>query len=83
MELRDLPNVGKVTEEGLKQAGISTVEELHAAGAEEAWLRLRADDPGVCLNVLHVLEGAIQGIPKRQLSDQRKQELKTFFDAEK
>ena len=43
---------------------------------------MKTIDPGVCLHMLYGLEGAVQGIPKKNLSPERKAELKAFFDAE-
>ena len=42
---------------------------------------VQAIDPGVCLHMLYGLEGAVQGIPKKELDPARKQELKAFMDA--
>jgi len=64
--------------------GIETPEDLRAVGAEEAWLRIRAQvDPGACLHQLQALAGAAEGIPKKDLSPQRKEELKAFFNSHK
>ena len=79
-ELSKLPNVGKVLEKNLAQAGITTPEELRAAGTREAFIRIRAAaDPGACLHMLYGLEGAIEGIRDTYLSDDTKNDLKAFF----
>lgn len=82
MELIDLPNIGPHAAQQLKEVGIDSAEALKAAGAEEAWLKVKTIDPGVCLHMLYGLEGAVQGIPKKELSPERKAELKAFFNAE-
>lgn len=40
-ELAKLPNIGKVLEEQLNQAGITTYEELKEIGSRQAWLKSR------------------------------------------
>lgn len=82
MQLSELPNIGAHAEQRLTEVGIDTAEALIEAGAEQAWLRVKTIDPGVCLHMLYGLEGAVQGIPKKNLSPERKAELKAFFDAE-
>ena len=42
MELTDLPNIGPVLADNLRRVGITSPEQLRAAGACEAWLRIRA-----------------------------------------
>lgn len=80
-KLTDLPNIGPHAAEQLAQVGIETVEDLLAAGAEQAWLKMQTVDPGVCLHQLYALEGAVQGIPKKELDPARKQQLKEFMAA--
>ena len=84
MELTDLPNIGPVLADNLRKIGVDTPEELRAMGAEEAWLRIRAQvDGGACLHQLQALAGAAEGIPKKDLPLERKAELKRFFDSHK
>lgn len=80
MELTDLPNIGPVLAENLSSVGIKTPEALRKTGAEEAWLQIRSRvDSGACLHQLQALAGAVEGIPKKDLSPERKAELKAFF----
>ncbi len=81
--LTDLPNIGSHAAGQLAKVGIETPEGLVALGAEQAWLKLQAIDPGVCLHQLYALEGAVQGIPKKELDPARRQELKDFLNAHK
>ncbi|MCU0610611.1 MAG: TfoX/Sxy family protein [Candidatus Eisenbacteria bacterium] len=62
--LTDLPNVGATCAARLQSAGITTPEELAAAGSVNAALRIRAveGDEGPCRSLLAGLEGAIRGI---------------------
>lgn len=78
-DLAQMPKVGKNLAEKLIQAGIQTPFELKSAGTENAFLRVRAIDPGACLNMLFALEGAIQGVRWHSLDPARKEELKAFF----
>lgn len=77
-KLEDMPNIGKVAAERLREAGIATPEQLHAVGSKEALLRLRERDPGACLSMLCGLEGAIQGVRWHDLPEEKKKELKDF-----
>lgn len=77
-DLFNQPNIGKDTATKLMMVGINNYAELRAAGAERAFLLLQSLDPGVCIHLLQALEGAIEGIPKSQLSADKKQELREF-----
>ena len=84
MELTGLPNIGTVLAENLRRVGITSAEELRAAGACEAWLRMRTQvDPGACFHQLTALAGAEMGLPKKELPPERKAELRVFFDRAK
>ena len=84
MELTGLPNIGTVLAENLRRVGITSAEELRAAGASEAWLRIRTQvDPGACFHQLTALAGAEMGLPKKELPPERKAELRAFFDRAK
>ena len=84
MELTGLPNIGTVLAENLRGVGITSAEELRAAGACEAWLRIRTQvDPGACFHQLTALAGAEMGLPKKELPPERKAELRAFFDRAK
>ena len=84
MELTGLPNIGTVLAENLRRVGITSAEELRAAGACEAWLRIRTQvDTGACFHQLTALAGAEMGLPKKELPPERKTELRAFFDRAK
>lgn len=70
--LADLPNIGSHLAERLMEAGVEAPEDLVALGAERAWLKVRAIDPAACLHMLYALEGAVQGVPKKELDPARK-----------
>ncbi|GHV47926.1 competence protein TfoX [Clostridia bacterium] len=78
--LAGLPNVGKVLEKNLLDVGIETPEQLRNLGAEEAFIRIREQiDAGACLHMLYGIQGAIDGIPDKMLSDKVKLKLKAFY----
>ena len=77
-ELSMLPNISKVVEGKLNEVGITTQKQLKEIGSKQAFLSLRKNDSGACLNMLCALEGAIEGISWHYLSDEVKQELKEF-----
>ena len=78
-ELSELPNIGNVVEEQLNEVGIHTLEELKAIGTEQAWLKIQEIDESACIHRLLALEGAIQGIKKTLLPEERKAELREFY----
>ncbi|MCI8607342.1 MAG: TfoX/Sxy family protein [Hungatella sp.] len=78
-ELAKLPNIGKTVEEQLNRVGITTVEELKAAGAKQAWLKIQEIDESACIHRLLALEGAIRNVKKVELPDDVKADLKAFY----
>lgn len=81
--LTDSPNIGDTLAEKLEDIGIATLEELRRTGSKEILTRLASKDRNeVCLLMLYALEGAAQGIRWHGLSQERKDELKTFYKAE-
>jgi DNA transformation protein len=77
-ELSKLPNISTVVEGKLNEVGIITQSQLKDMGSKQAFLSLRKNDSGACVNMLCALEGAIQGIRWHSLSDEVKKELKEF-----
>lgn len=82
-ELSKLPNIGKVVEEQLNAVGVYTSDDLKNIGAKEAWLKIKAIDSSACIHRLLAFEGAIEGIKKSCLSDEKKKELKEFYEKNK
>ena len=81
MELTDLPNIGPVLADNLRRVGITSAEDLRAAGAQDAFLRIRAQvDPTACFHQLTALAGAELGIRKTALTPEQKADLRTFFE---
>jgi DNA transformation protein len=79
-ELAKLPNIGKEVERQLNKVGIFTYDELKNIGAEQAWLKIQEIDASACIHRLLALEGAIQGIKKTMLPQERKADLKDFYN---
>ena len=77
-ELSKLPNISTVVEGKLNEVGITTQKQLKEIGSKQAFLSLRKNDTGACINMLCALEGAIEGIRWHYLPDEVKQELKEF-----
>ena len=80
-ELTTMINIGKEMANKLKSVEIDCAEKLIALGSKEAFFRLKAEYPQVCLVHLYTLEGAIQNIEFNCLSKEKKAELKTFSDS--
>ena len=80
MRLSQLKNIGKEIERKLNTVGIHRAEDLKQVGSKEAFLKLKASYPNVCLVHLYTLEGAIKDVEYNQLSDKTKNELKKFKD---
>lgn len=78
-ELAKLPNIGKEVERQLEEVGINNYKELKALGAEQAWLKIQEIDESACMHRLLALEGALQGVKKTLLPEERKAELKEFY----
>ncbi|OJG45216.1 hypothetical protein RV04_GL002264 [Enterococcus hermanniensis] len=75
-----MKNIGVVNEEKLGRVGIDTAEKLKELGTENSFLKVyHLVDKDACLHLLYALEGAIQDIPKRELSERRKSELRNFY----
>lgn len=65
-----LPGIGPVTEGWLEETGLRTVGDLRAAGALEAYRRLKFMLPRrVNLNALYALEAALRGCHWLDLPD--------------
>ena len=79
-ELSKLSNIGKEVESQLNKVGIFTYDELKDIGTEKAWLKIQEIDSSACIHRLLALEGAIRGVKKTALPQERKAELKDFYN---
>ena len=80
-DLMTMPNIGKEMATKLKSVDISTAEQLIEVGSKEAFSRLKAKYPNVCLVHLYTLEGAIQNVEFNCLPEKTKANLKEFSDS--
>lgn len=80
MKISDMKNLGTVNEEKLHSVGIDSAEELRAIGTEKAYLLVKhLVDDDACLHFLYALEGAMQDIPKKELTEQKRAELRQLY----
>ena len=74
--LTDLPNIGPHAAEQLAQVGIATPDDLMAAGAEQAWLKVQAIDPGCFIIMLQSNEVHGEGFRQLELGKSENSESK-------
>ena len=79
-ELTSMMNIGKEMAKKLTAVGIDSSEKLIELGSKQAFLKLKAAYPKVCLVHLYTLEGAIHNTEFNGLSEDKKKELKEFSD---
>jgi len=79
MKLISLPNIGKILEGRLIEAGIDSVEKLFALGSKTVFMKMVEKDSEMCISVIYSLEGAIQGIRWHDLDRKKREELKKFY----
>lgn len=77
-ELTSMVNIGREMARKLAAVGISTAEQLEELGAREAFVRLKAAYPQVCLVHLYALEGAVSRTELQCLPAEKKRALKEF-----
>ena len=83
MELTALKNIGAEMKKKLNTIGVNSAEELLRMGSKEAFVRLKAAYPKVCLVHLYELQGAIDGTDFNRLPQNVKAELKAFCGNQK
>ena len=81
MELTAMKNIGTEMKKKLNFVGIASAEELSCIGSKEAFVRLKAAYPEVCLVHLYTLQAAIDNLDFHMLPEDTKKELKAFSDA--
>lgn len=81
-DLTQLPNIGPVLAEKLKDIGVESRADLAAIGSIEAMKRISKTDPTAAFNynMLYALEGAIQHIRWHYLPKEERALLKEEFD---
>ncbi|MCI9256507.1 MAG: TfoX/Sxy family protein [Acutalibacter sp.] len=76
-----MKNIGKELARKLASVGAGTPQALREMGAKEAFARMRAAYPKVCLVHLYALEGAVEGVEYNALPQEVKADLKAFNDS--
>ena len=77
----DAPSIGRKTAKQLARAGITTAEEIHALGADEAYRRLLASGVRPHFIGYYVLVMGLQGRPWNDCKGDEKKALRKRFDA--
>ena len=75
-DLMQLPNIGKVLAQKLRQAGIASYDDLVDLGSVEAHLRIWVRRDVIGYNMLYAFEGAIQGVRWHDLPAEQRQRVK-------
>lgn len=70
-----LPNLGPASRAWLAAIGVRTIEDLRARGAVPTYVALKRGQPGVSLNLLYALVGAVDGMHWRDVKRERRLEL--------
>jgi DNA transformation protein len=71
-----LLNLGPKSSQWLRDAGITSYDDLEALGAPEAYQRVKEVHPGVSLHLLYALEGALLDVRWDYLPDDVKARLR-------
>ena len=76
-----LPNLGPRSNEMLRAAGITSLEELQGLGSVRALLKVKAIGANASLNLLWALEGAITGLPWQVVAKEHRLSLLLALEA--
>jgi len=76
MTTRKFKNIGPVSEEWLRVAGVHTMEDLEKTGSVEAYRLIKLHGFNASLNLLYALEGAIRDVHWNALPETTKAKLK-------
>ena len=79
-KLTSLRNIGEKMEKRLNAVGIFTAQDLAEVGSREAFAKIKAHDPSVCVVYLYALEGAICDTEYNQLPEAVEEDLKRFCE---
>lgn len=76
-----LRNIGPKSSAWLRQVGLRTREDLAAAGAVEAFMRVKRAGFKPTMNLLYAIDGALRDCHWQELPDARRQELVAAAEA--
>lgn len=71
-----MKNIGTISSEWLHKAGIETIDELREIGFIPVYCLIKNLESSVSLNLLWALEGALHNKDFREITLERKNELK-------
>ncbi|MBC7990447.1 MAG: TfoX/Sxy family protein [Luteimonas sp.] len=74
-------NIGPKSAAWLRQVGLRTREDLEAAGALDAFMRVKRAGFKPSLNLLYALEGALQDCHWQEVTEERRVELVSGAEA--
>lgn len=74
-DLATLPNLGPASAGWLRAAGMATRDDLARLGAVAAFAQVRRVAPRASLNLLWALEGALTGLPWREVAREHRTSL--------
>lgn len=74
-DLHQLKNLGMASVNILRAIGINSYQDLHAAGAVETFLRIKARNIQVSKVMLYALQGALMNVHWNELSPDLKLQL--------
>ena len=80
MSTAGLRNIGPKSAAWLRQVGLHQSEDLVAAGAVQAFLKVRRAGFKPSLNLLYSLEGALLGCHWQEVPEARRQQLVTEYE---
>ncbi|HBK46425.1 MAG TPA: transcriptional regulator [Xanthomonadaceae bacterium] len=75
MSTQQLRNIGPKSAAWLRQVGLRSQQDLHAAGAVGAFMKVRRAGFKPSLNLLYSLEGALVGCHWQDIPEPRRQQL--------
>lgn len=78
-DLTQLPNIGPVLAQKLKDIGVQSHADLAEMGSVEALIRIGQTDPTAFANMLYALEGAIVGVRWHDLPKDHRDKIKDEF----
>lgn len=81
MKIREMKNLGPVTERVLAKAGIETAGQLREQGAVRAYLAVKQAGNYPGLNLLWALEGALTDRPWQEVANKDRLELLTALES--
>lgn len=79
--LESLPNLGKVSAQWLRQAGIDTPAKLEELGAVRAYFYVEALGVNPSLNLLYALQGALENSHWQHIARQQRESLLMELEA--